>query len=628
MARRAPQPAPAIPPGTPSGPPPASGEAPPTRLVRGLLAALVIATPLAIWPSAQEAFRLPKLLVLSVLAPLLLAALALTRGGAPITLHSVFGTRSARIALPLAVLGLVSLWTSSHPAHVAQTLPSFLLGLALLWGASVALRAETLEQSLAWLAVPTVLLALLGFGQATGWFQPFRFSDLHMTRRLEVTSLAGNPGDLACLVLLPALFAQWRAYTCWREQRRLALGWIAVAGVTIATVGITQTLSVVAALAAGTWVLWLCLLPTRRFLFACALALASLLAVLAATPGMRERLIQKAAQVGAGDFNEVLTGRLDGWRAASWMLEQHPLSGVGVGAFGPAYSPARLALLDRGVRFYERHVFASFDSAHSEPLHVAAELGWPGLAALAWAALLVAGAVRRTHRRDPSRGALAIAGTTALALLSLAWFPFGIVLSALPALLFLAWILALAGEAAPNAETTAAPAARGHDPAARAGLSRGLPAWLLVPVCLATAVGLGKLQLDRLRASVILSRVELASHAVIQRGEAPRNFFEVNLAALERAAQLDPANVAVPLSRGSQYLISGRPAAAIAAYRDALALDPRPEVYLNLGRALALDGQGKAAEEAVLTAMRLSPLLTKTATEILGSLKTAQPPAP
>ena len=86
-----------------------------------------------------------------------------------------------------------------------------------------------------------------------------------------------------------------------------------------------------------------------------------------------------------GDWNSVLTGRLDGWRAAVWMFERHPLAGVGQGAYQPEFVPAKLALLDRGVLFFPALTqVGGFGNAHNEILEAAADWGIPGLLALAW----------------------------------------------------------------------------------------------------------------------------------------------------------------------------------------------------------------------------------------------------
>src|SRR5436305_13782967 len=139
----------------------------------------------------------------------------------------------------------------------------------------------------------------------------------------------------------------------------------------------TQTISAVAAVGVGSLVLWACLAPRRLLLPAGlgAVALAALLVL--AVPPLRGRVAGKARQLAAGDWNEVLTGRLDPWRAAAWMLRRHPLTGVGLGGFQAEFIPTKMALLDRGARFFTDTVEVSFENAHNEVLDVAADLGIP-----------------------------------------------------------------------------------------------------------------------------------------------------------------------------------------------------------------------------------------------------------
>jgi O-antigen ligase len=172
-------------------------------------------------------------------------------------------------------------------------------------------------------------------------------------------------------------------------------------------------------------------------------------------PALRARVLEKANMVRQGDWNAVLTGRLDGWRAAVWMLGEHPWAGVGHGAYRAEFAPAKLALLDRGAAFHSGQQ-QNFVNAHDEPLEVGADSGVPGMLALAWGlgVLVVAARARLAPaadtanaanaiavRRRRAAGAFAGAGLVALGVLSLVDFPFRVALVAFPALLFLAWLL-------------------------------------------------------------------------------------------------------------------------------------------------------------------------------------------
>lgn len=116
---------------------------------------------------------------------------------------------------------------------------------------------------------------------------------------------------------------------------------------------------------------------------------------------------------------------------------------------------------------------------------------------------------------------------------------------------------------------------------------------------------------DRMVASRILQQVELISLAAAARGRAPSGLLPANLEALRRAAALDPLEIGIPVARAGQHLLFRNYPAAIDAYRDAEALEPRPEIYLNLGIALIRAGRTEEGRRQIETAVRLSPSLSR-----------------
>ena len=113
------------------------------------------------------------------------------------------------------------------------------------------------------------------------------------------------------------------------------------------------------------------------------------------------------------------------------------------------------------------------------------------------------------------------------------------------------------------------------------------------------------------RASRILRVVETVSMEASQRGGLPRRFGEHHLRLLSEAGELAPALVDVPVARGWQYILLGRPQGAIRAFEEALELEPRARVWANLGEAHMSAGNHAEAREAFTRAIELDPLLAR-----------------
>jgi O-antigen ligase len=566
-----------------------------------LLIVAVVALPALFFaPAAKENFRLPKLLVTEGIGLASLAWLAFRARGGAFDLRRFLRRPVVLAVVPLVAVAASGLLTSAHPLHVRQGLTSLVIGAACLVGWSLGLGAREHRRILGALTVPAAILALIAIGQFHQLFKPFEFQD-YVKDRIAITSLAGGPFDLAGYLVLPMLIVQVGLFRAAGPGRRWAWGLgLAVGAYTIA---LTQTLTAIAALTAASLVLWLGLLPWRRVAAVTAMVVLVGGGLAAGIAPLRERIVKKTADLTRGELNDLLSGRLDGWRAALWMFERHPLAGVGHGAYRAEFGTARLALWEEGERFYRRQHQTYFSNAHSEPLEVLAESGLPGVLALGWALWLLLRQLRRKCRGDPpaferTEAALAWAGMTALAVLSLANFPMRIALVAYPYLLLTSRIFAPEDETAP----AAAPAGR-----------RGR-AWFLVLVLLSILVLYLRQAEGRLRASHQLAAVEQMTVQLAQQGMlasrplAPqvRRLLESSASGLREAGERDPVEVGIPIARGSLFFLLGREQAAIRAYEEALALEARSEIYANLGRVHFTAGDLDAAREAFRSAQRLN----------------------
>jgi O-antigen ligase len=113
-----------------------------------------------------------------------------------------------------------------------------------------------------------------------------------------------------------------------------------------------------------------------------------------------------------------------------------------VGAFAAEFSTAQLALRTGPDAARPEAYYGSFDTAHNDFLQLAAEQGVVGVLALLAAVAISVVGIRRRGGTSVGNRALAGGAVTTLAVVALGDFPFQLALTAFPALLFLAWLLA------------------------------------------------------------------------------------------------------------------------------------------------------------------------------------------
>lgn len=420
-------------------------------MAEGAVWLLMFAVALVVVPTAQDSFRLPKLLVAETLALGSVAVLAARlRARHRVDLGGLWKPPVIRAVVPFVLVATLGwAWTAHGPA-VREGLVDLWIGTVALVGWSLALPRERLRRLLAGLVLPAMLLALLVIVQIHDVAQPLSFFGIDKTPRMGWTSLAGNPGDLTGFLALAAVAAQAEIL-----RRRGLLRWAVVVLLILQVyaVAASGTMAGLAAVVVGSLIFWGVSLPRKRLLPLALGSLAALVTVVTLAGPMRSRLETVWQNVEKGNWNAVLTGRLDGWRTAAWMAAEHPLTGVGHGAYGSAYGEAKRALVVEGAVFSRAPQNAMFSNAHNELLEVAAETGLPGLAALAFGVWILIGRTRCVGSVDgePGDPGLAWGGLGVLAVLSLAHFPFRIALTAYPAILLGAWIFRTARESGPEA---------------------------------------------------------------------------------------------------------------------------------------------------------------------------------
>lgn len=419
----------------------AAGSPPAPRSFAGAVrfggaAAALLAGWVAIDPRTIDAFDAPKVLLSQIGLTLAAGAALWIRLLRPAPFR-IGGGRTSRAVLILLAAGLLaallSAAASPRSAAAFDTLRSvsfFLLALGI--GANLA-SAGSFPRLTAIFASGALLNAVLVVLASRRVYSPLVV--LEQTQRTGLGALLGNAGHLGISLSLAAVAILPHAVSG-------KLRWPARAALAILGAGIlaTQTLSGLAALAAGAAVYLVVRFRKRAAVPIFAVAALMGLAVLASRP-LRFRVLVALWSVHKNDWNTALSARAAPWLAGVEMIRSRPGLGVGPGNFGGEFIPARV---EAEARSHQRLVVSgmatnSFTEAHCDYLEILAAIGLPGGLCLITAFLVVVFRTISLGRSDPAaagEGSALAAGAVAAA----TWFPFQIASSAV-------WLLLLLGAA-------------------------------------------------------------------------------------------------------------------------------------------------------------------------------------
>ena len=525
---------------------------------------------------AASPFRLPKEAVV-------LAALSLAAAGGIIA-----AARRRTITLPhgplvwiliaLPLLQVVSiLWSANRLRALESSLLTVIWVVGILWLATV---TTTTRQRLAMVAVFGVAISAGVMLVQLAGVSVFDFSALFTSKRLSLTGLTGNPADLAmaAVLLLPFLLT-------WGEDSSRTWLYRGLA-VTLALAAlITQTLTGVAALAI-LLVIWLNQKRSKRLWFT-AMGLGAVIVAVALAAGLGDRLHKESRRFQEGDWYHMFSARGDGWTAATEMISERPLSGVGASNFTQLYYPSRLAWLTRHGGTGARDELAShFQWAHCDPLQVVAELGIFGIV---WMAAFVLAIVSVWKRAGPLLP-LAVAAWAPFALLH---YPSHLAVGLIPIALVLAHIIAMA-----------------EPPRTFQWRRARLPFATVVTILAIVAAGW---QLRRVAVDLWIGGNEL--RLTMSEGLDPAN--RARLAAaieaqiLSRIQRLPSAAPTLWRTVGRTRLVRREATSAEAAFRTAYELWPHEDAEFYLGMSLVAQGRRGEGLQHLGRVCRTNPALAR-----------------
>lgn len=336
---------------------------------------------------------MPKLLLLRFEAILILAAMALAW---------VWNRDAIRNWRPrradLAIAGAAIVWAaittavSPAPAISAQSLITVVAAFAVYFGAMLVAR----RLSLGWLYVffiPALingLVLVLQMNEIWIVMPPDRVAQLTDLDRLRLAdaALLGNRDDVGTALLVPTILS-WTLVLQHNVRRRWLHALVALA--LTASLLATRTFTSLAALGAGVAMLAVVRSWKRAIPALAALAIIAGGFIYLYQP-MRYRVSTAIDHLRAGEYNQVLSGRLVAFRAAAKMFADHPIAGVGPGRYGREF-------FNYGLIPHQPGPAINFNEAHNDQLQLLAETGLPGFAIFI-AALAVLALNARGPRRD------------------------------------------------------------------------------------------------------------------------------------------------------------------------------------------------------------------------------------
>ena len=121
---------------------------------------------------------------------------------------------------------------------------------------------------------------------------------------------------------------------------------------------------------------------------------------------------------------------------------------------------------------------------------------------------------------------------------------------------------------------------------------------------------------DRLESNHLVWTVRQRGQAVIA-GQAPARVLPPAVSMIRRARELDPGSIEAIAAAGDLFMLLGREETALRTYREALAHEPRPEIYLNLGNLELRMGNREEARRLFGIAQRLDRRLRRNVRQAL-----------
>ncbi len=406
---------------------PANRELPPavTRVMvtlAWLATAAVAIVPLAVTPDQLDRFRVVKEFLTRAegILGLFLLTVAIAFGGSARIREMLRERTVAALVVAGVAWALLTTALSTHRGHSAQSLISFLtsvLVFVMVWYAAPKISLAILD-----VLVPVALLnTALATLQEYGLYQPFTVDPLAI-RHHTATALIGNPNIVGTYMTLVTIVLAAAAIRVPGIRR-----WWYAFGMLCAVSGVFISRSRTAFIALLVGIALLAIAASaRRALVIAGGVVVLLIAGYFLEVRLIRRIVRIPERVARVGLEVATSGRLTPALAALAMFRDHPLTGVGPGAFKYQYFPYQIEVRARHGKQLKGVGATNFGETHNDHLQMLAESGLPGY--LLFLAAIIA--ILRVTRRSPAHDrraslartlALPVAGT--ILVLCLAQFP-------------------------------------------------------------------------------------------------------------------------------------------------------------------------------------------------------------
>jgi O-antigen ligase len=224
-----------------------------------------------------------------------------------------------------------------------------------------------------------VVNALIVIAEETNLWMPFGLQS-GVSHHLQCNALVGNPNEIGGYLGAAAL-ACLAAISVDEEGRRGSLGTAVAALALVVGLIACQTLTSIVAFAAGGFSM-IGISSWKKAIRVAVVATATGAIIVALVTPLRERAVNITRSVRAGEYNAVFTERFTSFAAAWSMFLDHPLTGVGPGAFAWQYYDYKIRAEQQYPRL--RQVYnrgTNFGEVHNDHLQVLAEEGILGYGA-------------------------------------------------------------------------------------------------------------------------------------------------------------------------------------------------------------------------------------------------------